>query len=151
VIALSVNVYCWHLDWQLSSVAQISNALSQVFSAVDHLSLRHKAHSQSSEEQEVDRSELRKLLKSFSNVKTLLVKDGLVEEVSRCLQEEVTRRLRLEDGELPLELFPELQELTYFRSSAGGGAFTSFVDARENAGRPVTLVRRSPSPIPVSL
>jgi hypothetical protein len=73
-------------------------------------------------------------LKSFSNVKTLL------EEVSRCL--------RLEDGEHPLEVFPELQELTYVGSGTAGDAFTSFIDACQNAGRPVTLVRRSSSPIP---
>src|SRR5258708_33453429 len=143
--AIFINVSCWHFDWQLSSVAQISNELSQVFSAGEYLSLEHKAHSQSSEEHnEVDRSELRKLLKSFSNVKTLIVDDGLVEEVSRCLREEVTRRLRLEEGELPLELFPRLQELTYFRSGTAGDAFTSFIDARKNAGRPVTVVRRDP-------
>ena len=41
-------VDCWHLDWQVSSVAQISNALSQVFSAVEHLTLKHEVHSQSS-------------------------------------------------------------------------------------------------------
>ncbi len=150
--ALSIKVSCWHLDWQLSSVAQISNELSQVFSAVDYLSLQHKAHSQSSEEHnQVDRSELRKLLKSFSNVEILFVEDGLVEEVSRCLREEITRRLQLGDGELPLELLPRLKNLTYFRSDTAGDAFTSFIDARKNAGRPVTLVRRGPRPIPVSL
>jgi len=142
--AFSIGIHCWGLDWQLSSVAQVSNELNQVFSTVDYLTLEHKAHSQSSEERnEADCSELRKLLKSFGNVKTLLVEDGLVEEVSRCLQ--------LEDGEDPLELFPKLQELTYFRNGAGGDAFMSFIDARENAGHPLTLVRRSPSPSPVSL
>jgi hypothetical protein len=75
-------------------------------------------------------------------VKTLRVEDGLVEELSRCLG--------LEDGELPLELLPELQELTYFGSRDTGDAFTSFVDARRNAGRPVTLVRNGPSPTPLS-
>ena len=45
-----VAVDCWHPDWQVSSVAQICNALSQVFSAVEHLSLEHQVHSQSSEE-----------------------------------------------------------------------------------------------------
>jgi hypothetical protein len=97
------------------------------------ISLEHKVHDRSSEEHnEASRSELRRLLKSFGNVKTLLVEDGLVEEVSRCL--------RSEDGEYSLELFPELQELTYVRSGAGGDAFMSFIDARENAGRPVALV-----------
>jgi hypothetical protein len=45
-----VAVDCRHLDWQVSSVAQISIALRQVFSAVEHLTLEHELHSQSSEE-----------------------------------------------------------------------------------------------------
>ena len=138
--AFGVRVDCWHLDWQVSSVAQISIALSQVFSAVEHLTLRHKVHGQSSEEHnDVDRILWHKLLKSFSNVKTLRVEDGLIEELSRCLW--------LEDGELPL-LLPELQELTYSGIRDTGDAFTPFINARQNAGRPVTLVRRSPRPRP---
>ena len=139
-----VAVDCWHLDWQVSSMAQISDTLSQMFSAVEHLTLRHEVHGQSSEEHnDVDRIEWRKLLKSFINVKTLHVEDGLVEELSRCL--------RLEDGESPLELLTELQELTYFGSRDTGDGFTSFIDARQNAGRPVTLFRLSQSPGPSTL
>jgi hypothetical protein len=141
--AFGVAVNCWHLDWQVSSVAQISNALSQVFSVVEDLTLGHEVHSQSSEEHnDVDRIEWRNLLRSFSNVKILRIEDGLVEELSRCL--------RLEDGELPLELLPGLQELEYFGSRDAGNAFTSFIDARQNAGRPVTLVSHIPSPSPLS-
>jgi hypothetical protein len=140
--AFGVRVDCWHLDWQVSSVAQISNALGQVFSAVEHLTLGHQVHGRSSEEHDdVDRIEWRKLLRSFSNVKTLRVDHGLVEELSRCL--------RLEDGELPLELLPELQELTYLGSGDAVDAFTSFIDSRQNAGHPVTLVRHSPRPKPL--
>jgi hypothetical protein len=139
--AFFIRVDCWHLDWQVSSVAQISNALSQVFSAVEHLTLRHEVHSRSSEERnDVDRIEWRNLLRSFSNVKTLRVEDGLVEELSRCLLSE--------DGEFPLELLPGLQELTYLGSGDAGDAFTSFINTRQNAGHPVTLVRRSPRPRP---
>jgi hypothetical protein len=128
-----VSVDCWYLDWQVSSAAQISNALSQVFSAVEVLTLVYEVHSQSSEEHnDVDRSEWRNLLRSFSNVKTLQVDDGLVEELSRCL--------RLEDGELPLELLPELQELAYIGNGDGDDALTSFRDTRQNTGRPVALV-----------
>ena len=91
-----ITVHCWHLDWQISSVAQICNALSQVFSAVERLTLRHYAHGQSSEEHnDVDRIEWHNLLRSFSNVKTLRVDNGLVKELSRSLQPD--------DGELPLE------------------------------------------------
>ena len=139
--ASSIWVCCWHLDWQVSSAAQISNALSQMFSAVEHLTFEHKEHSRSSEEHnEVDRIEWRKLLRSFRNVKTLHIAKGLVEEFSRCLQ--------LEDGELPLELLPELQELRYSGSPNTRDPFTSFMDVRQNAGRPVTLVNLNPGPSP---
>ncbi len=132
--AFSVNVDCWHLDWQVSSVAQIFNAPSQISSAVEHLTLMHEDHSQSSEEHnEVDRTEWRKLLGSFSNVKTLQIKDGLVRELSRCL--------RLEDGEHPLELLPELQELIYPGGRDADDVITPFIDARRNAGHPVTLIK----------
>ncbi|KAI0276390.1 hypothetical protein BGY98DRAFT_707370 [Russula aff. rugulosa BPL654] len=132
--AFSINVDCWHLDWQVSSVAQIFNSLSQIFSAVEHLTLSHKVHSQSSEEHnEVDCTEWRRLLRSFSNIKTLRVHRRLVGELSRCL--------RWDDAYHPLGLLPELQELTYSGSRSAGAGFTSFIDARRNAGRPVTLIK----------
>jgi hypothetical protein len=134
MFGFAAAVLCWHLDWQVSSVAQIINSLSQVFSAVEHLTLEYSEHNHSSEEHnEVDRTEWRRLLRPFSNVKTLRIDDGLVDDLSGCLQ--------LEDGELPLEVLPELQELTYYGSGDVGDVFTSFVDARRNAGRPITLVR----------
>jgi hypothetical protein len=71
-------------------------------------------------------------------VKALRVEDGLVKELSHCL--------RLEDGEFPLELLPELQELTYFGSRDANDVFASFIDARQDAGHPVMLDRHSPSP-----
>jgi hypothetical protein len=135
-VAFLIFVFCWHLDWQVSSVAQIFNSLGHLFSAVEHLTFEHGVHSRSSEEHnEVDRTEWRKLLRPFRNVKMLWIDNGLVEQLSRSLD--------LEDGERPLELLPELQELAY---SGTGGAFNSFIDARQNADRAITLVRRSPSP-----
>ena len=132
--AFSINVDCWHLDWQVSSVAQIFNTLSQMFSAVKHLTLGHKVHSRSSEDHnEVDRTEWRKLLRSFRNVKTLRIGDGLVSELSRCLP--------LEDGEHPMDLLPELQDIIYPGGTDADDAFTSFVNARQNAGRSVTLTK----------
>ena len=135
---LSITVDCQHLDWQVSSMAQISNSLSPMFSAVENLALKHRVHSRSSEEHnEVDHTEWYKFFSSFSSVRTLCVDDGLVEELSRCL------RLHNE------EFLPELKELTYFRSRDNGDPFSSFIDACQNAGRPVTLVRRSPNPDPI--
>jgi hypothetical protein len=106
---------------------------------VEHLALEHRAHSRSSEEHnEADRTEWRKLLGSFRNVKALRVAEGLVKELSRCLQSV--------GEELPLELLPELQELMYFGSGNTSDGFASFIDARRDAGHPITLVRLSPSP-----
>jgi len=139
--AVSILVECGHLDWQVSSAAQIFNSLGQIFSAVEHLNFEHKVHTQSSEEHnQVNRNEWRKLLRPFGNVKTLQIGDGLVEDLSRCLE--------LEDGERPLALLPDLQELKYFGRSDTCDVFTSFIDARQNADRPVHLFRRSPSPSP---
>jgi hypothetical protein len=134
--SLSIQVECWPLDLQVSSVAQISHSLSQVFSTVKHLTLQHEVDSRLYEEyNEVDHAEWRKLLRSFSNVKTLHIDDGFVDELSRCLQH---------DGEFSLELLPELQELTYSGSGDTGDLFTLLIDARQSAGRPVTVVRLIP-------
>jgi hypothetical protein len=133
--ALSITIDCQHLDWQVSSMAQITNSLSPMFSAVEILTFKHRVHSWSSEEHnEVDHTEWYKLFGSFGSARTLCVDDGLVEELSRCL--------RLDNE----EFLPELKEFTYSRSGDTSDPFTSFIDARQNAGRPVTLVRRSPSP-----
>ena len=133
--AFSIVVYSQHLDQQVSSVATIFNSSSQVFSAVEHLTLKRQVQVRSFEERnETDGTEWREFLRSFSHVKTLDVDDGLVKGVSRCLQ--------LDDGGLLLVLLPELQELTYPESSDTDDIFTSFIDARRNAGRPVTLTHR---------
>ena len=113
---------------QLSLVAQIFNSLGQILSTVEHLSLDHTAFSYVHDGPEVGPTEWRELLLLFRFVKTLSVHDHLVKEVSRCLE--------LDDREL--ELLPELQELRY-SGSDNSDAFTSFVDARQNAGRSVTL------------
>jgi hypothetical protein len=44
-----------------------------------------------------------------------------------------------------LSFYLNLQELTYFGSRDTGDASTSFIDACQNAGRPVTLVHYNPS------
>ncbi len=89
-----ICVLCWHLDWQVSSITQTFNSLSQMFLSVERLTLEFDEHSRSSEEQsEVDRTEWRELFRSFGNMTTLLVDGGLIEKFSHCL--------RLDSGELP--------------------------------------------------
>ena len=136
--ALAITLNCWPIHWQVSCVAQIFNSLGQISSTVEHLTFECRLYptrySYSSEEYN-DRPEWRKLLRSFSNAKTLFVDDRLLEKLSCCL--------RLEDEELPLELLPKLQELTYSGRGNTGDAFTQFIDARKNAGCPVTLTCRT--------
>jgi hypothetical protein len=128
---VTMVVGCQPLDKQISSVVQIFNSPSQMFSTVEHLAFQH-TEGYLDETDITDRTEWRKLLRSFSNVKTLWVNEGLVKGFSRCL--------RLDDGEHPLELLPELQELQYCGWRADtADALTPFIDARRDTGRPVTL------------
>jgi hypothetical protein len=134
--SFSITVYCWDDNGR---IAPIADALGQVFvfSAVEHLILDYMGDGLSSVQvfdDEAVRTEWHKLLRPFSKVKKLRVNHGLVEHFLRFL--------RLEDGELPLELLPELQELTYSENSNPGDAFTSFIDARRNAGHLVSTRSR---------
>jgi hypothetical protein len=118
------------LDWQVTSAA----ALGTVSSSVEHLTLETDRPFISSEsDDEADHTQWRELLGSFGNVKTLQVGYGLVEQLSRALQPG--------EGESPTELLPELQELSYFSTGASLDEFTPFIDAFQNAGRPITVVR----------
>jgi hypothetical protein len=127
----------------VSAVAQICNSLNQIFSSVEHLTLEYEVHSESSEEHnEVDFIEWRKILRSFNNVKTLRVEDGLEKEIARCLE--------LDDGELPLDVLPELHELAYSRNTDTDNEFALFINARQNAGRPIMLVDQAKAPMELS-
>ena len=133
-IYLYMRVICQHLDLQVSSMAQIFHFFRQTFSSVEYLTVSGEKHSPSSEENnEVDRTEWHKLFRSFHNVKILHIEYELVEEISRCL--------RPDDGDFSSDLFPELQELRYFGVGDADDAFTSFIDARRTAGRPITVDR----------
>jgi hypothetical protein len=124
------HIPCSHIDWQVSSAAQIFRTLRTVFSAVEHLTLDFQRYPGPPEANEADRTQWRELLSSFSNVKTLRVND---------FHEQISRSLQVDDGESPLELLPELKELHHHRFRIGK-AFDAFIDARQDAGRPVTLV-----------
>jgi hypothetical protein len=131
VLSMGV-IHSRSLDLQVSSMAQIFDSIGQIFSMVEYLAFEYDEFYEI--RHVFDRTKWRRLLRPFCNVKTLHIDEHLVEGLSHIL--------RVDDGEDPLELLPELRELTYFGSSDTGEAFTSFIDARQNAGRPVTLVLR---------
>lgn len=129
----------WPLDLQVSSMAQIFDSIGQIFFSVEYLAFEYD---DIYEVRSVfDRTEWRRLLRPFCNAKTFHIDEELVEGLSHIL--------RVGDGEDSLEVLPELRELTYSGSSDSetGEAFAPFIDARQNAGHPVTLVRRPRSVI----
>ena len=132
--AVNMHIFCGYPNWQVSSVARIFTALSPALSDVVDLTLGYSEHVSSSEwPHETDRTRWRALLRSFHNVKTLLVYEGLTRELSRSLRPVV--------GESCVDLLRELKELEYFTYWPASDAFSSFVKARQLAGFPVTLMR----------
>jgi hypothetical protein len=127
-----VWVMCRHLDWQVSSSAQILDTLQSTFSVVEKLTLTYEGHRQSSEwHNEVDRTQWRQLLRPFTNLKTLRLNNKLIGKLSASLQ--------TEDGEPPLELLPSLKEVEYSGGDDVRVAFIPFIDERQVAGHPVNL------------
>jgi hypothetical protein len=130
---LYLGIMCMHLGWQVASAVQILSTLSPVLSVVEKLTLTHMENNGSLEwDNDVDPAQWRELLRPFSNVKVLHLENKFVGALS-C-------SLRLEDGEMPLELLPNLEELIY--SGAVADAFTPFINARQISGRPVRLASR---------
>jgi hypothetical protein len=131
-----MQVLCSHLDWQVSSMAQIFNVLGPLFSTVTEVNLDYRAHTSSSRaHDQADRALWRELFGSFGHVKTLRVHRGLVGELSRFL-------LR-SDGEsesLP-GLFPDLKEIICPHGSVDDETFAAFIREREAAGRPLKIDR----------
>jgi len=136
VRALHMCVDCEHLGGQVVAAARIFDALGPAFSEVKRLTLEDQRAILSPEwdgrDDLPDRTQWRELLRPFGHVKTLLVLDSLVPEPS-C-------SLRLDSGELPLDLLPELSELAYISKNNADDLFFPFVDAHRIAGHPVRLI-----------
>jgi hypothetical protein len=130
-----IRVGCTDFEWQVASAAQLSFQLGTVLSTVVYLDFKYEKVDISQElNNEANCTRWREILRSFSNVKTLRVPNGLIKDLSRSLQ--------VVEGESPMELLPELKELKYATTDDAGDEFMVFIDARQNAGRPVTLFRR---------
>ena len=129
-----MEVFCTLRDWQVASAAQMFDALGTAFSAVEHITLQHESGFTplGDWQNTADRTQWRKLFRSFGNVKTLCMpNNGLVTQVSHSL--------RPDDEESSIVLLPELKKLECGASVNASDAFRPFIDAREKAGHPVTL------------
>jgi hypothetical protein len=131
---LDLRIMCRDFDSQVASAIQILATLSQVLSVVEVLTLHYKGYNRLSGSQ-VDRTQWRELLRPFTNVKVLQLQYGLAERVSHSLCSE--------DGEMTLDVLPNLEELTYSGGDVGG-AITSFINERQAAGHTVRLESRFP-------
>jgi hypothetical protein len=127
-----LRIECRHLDWQVASAVQFFGTLSPILSVVEKVAFSYREHYQSSEwHNDVDRRQWRELLRPFTNAKEIHVQDGLVSKISRSLPSD--------DGEPPLELLPNLEEVGYTGGSDARDAFTPFLNERQVAGHPVSL------------
>jgi hypothetical protein len=123
-----------HLGWQVACAIQILGTLSPALSVVEKLTLRHEKHNQSSEwHNQVDRTQWRELLGPFENVKVLHLENELLERLSRSLPSG--------DEEMPMDILPNLEELTYSGGNISS-AYTAFINERKAAGHPVCLESR---------
>jgi hypothetical protein len=131
---LELRIMCRHFDWQVASATQILATLSPVLSVVEVLTLYYEEPNRLSEwHNQVDRTQWRGLLRPFTNVKVLHLGNELAEGLSDSL--------RSEDGEVTLEVLPNLEKLTYTGVDVGA-AFTSFINERQAAGHTVRLESR---------
>jgi hypothetical protein len=128
---LELEVRCRPLHWQISSqvAVQFFGTFSPVLSVVEKVTFCYQGYHRSSQwYNNVDRSQWRQFLRPFTNVKTIHVKGDLVGKVFRSL-----------DGEPPLELLPNLEEVKYSGGLDAPDALYAFVDARRVTGHPVDL------------
>ena len=129
---LATFVLRFYSGHQLSTAVQIFDVLRRVFASIVDLALEYEGHRSSTRWQdEANRTLWRVLLRSFNNVKNLGVHTSFAKELSRSLRES------------PMDLFPKLKKLSYSGGSNAGDSFKPFIDARQNAGHPVALVRHS--------
>jgi len=131
--SLYMDISSIPLHWQVVSATQIFHQLRTVFSCVEHLSLEFWRYSPAvtfGVNEDFTHINWGELLRPFSNAKTLRLDDGLMGPLSHSLQ----------DGELLTELLPELKVLEYPASKGPENLFSAVIDARNNAGHPITVV-----------
>jgi hypothetical protein len=130
---LYLEIKCKHFDWQVASAIQILTTLSPVIALVKKLEIDHDEHDGSSEwHNQIDRIQWRELLRPFSDLKVLRLGTGFVGLGG------LPDSLLSGDGEMSMDMLPNLEELSYPDSDIGD-AFTPFTNERKAAGHPVAV------------
>ena len=128
---LNLRVKCEPLDWQIDSATQVCNALGNVLSAVEELTLQLNGMPLDWED-ELDSMQWHELLLPFVGVKKLYIGSSLTLELSLSLESVA--------GMLVLDLLPELEELeVHLEMGQSKDVFSLFIETRESVARPVHL------------
>ncbi len=137
--SFSLHVMCKVFDRQIDCAAQICSALRPVLSGVEQLTLIDGVWMPADwQGSDIDSAMWRKLLRPFVGAKRL--------HICRVLLWEIALALDLRDAGLDPGLLPSLQELAPDISERDtDNSFSSFINARQVAGRPVRLL---PSSVP---
>jgi hypothetical protein len=129
---LTLRIRCADLDWQAASAVQFFGTLSPILSIVEEVTFSYEEQKQPSEwHNNIDRRQWREPLRLFTSAKTIRVQDNLVGKILGSFPSD--------DGEPPLELLPNLEEVGYCGGSDTRDAFTAFLDERQVADHPVSL------------
>ncbi|KAI9456029.1 hypothetical protein BJY52DRAFT_1384085 [Lactarius psammicola] len=128
--SFSLRVMCNVFDRQVDCAAQICSALRPALSSVEQLTLVDGEWMPTNwQDSDIDSAMWRKLLRPFIGTKRL--------HICRVLLWEIAYALQLGDAGLDPGLLPGLQELAPDISARDtDNSFTSFIDARQVAGRP---------------
>ena len=140
---LALRILCKQLDWQISSMAEIFEAISPILSHVEQLNIDAPSIFRSGQD-EIGLSQLDfpDLFRQFVNVKRLYITGESVSHVTVAMGQ-IT-------GQLAITVLPELREiyvgnLTELASAHDG--FKAFITAREHSAHPVFIcsLRAEPS------
>jgi F-box-like len=131
---LSLRVNCEPFDWQIDSAIQVCNALGNLLSAVEELTIDlDEDWMPSDRENTLDSTMWHELLLPFVGVKKLHIGFLLTFELSQALDSAA--------GGLDLELLPELQKLEVrLEIDDAKKVFSAFIETRESVGRSVHLL-----------
>jgi hypothetical protein len=135
---LCLCLECDAFDRKLASAEQIFKSLGTIFTTVESLTLEIAgdglSYDTSAELDSFTRTGTwREILRSFINVRTLLLDDETAEELSRSLL--------FDDEGLPMDLLPKLKELSYSAYGDLDDTFAEFAIARQESGHPAILIR----------
>jgi hypothetical protein len=119
-----------------SRLNRILDAFSPVLSLVEQATLSVDDYGMSRRHYKVDRTQWRGLLRTFNYVKKLRVASEQINSQG------LGNFLSTEDRDLPLELLPNLEEVSYSGCDSQYW-YMPFLNAREALGRPVRLTLES--------